>query len=125
VSDRIRPIDSAKEVIRDFHGRKIEIFNGEKWEKYAVKRVIPIHTSRPWSDISDVEVLLNKEKNHYFSIVMFLKDESWVKDVRIGGVNLTARKMDVICPTPKYEEVWIKTVEFIKSFKEKETKCTH
>jgi hypothetical protein len=34
-------------------------------------------------EIYDIEILLNKKKNIYFSYTMYLHDMSWVKDIEI------------------------------------------
>lgn len=36
-----------------------------------------------WGIVEDVEILLNKKKNIYFSYMAYLRGESWVKDIVI------------------------------------------
>ena len=36
-----------------------------------------------WCIVEDVEILLNKKRNIYFSYMAYLRGESWVKDIVI------------------------------------------
>lgn len=116
MKNRVSGIDEARDIIANFHGRKIEVFFNNEWVRYATERIIPMHYPKGDS-INDVEVLLKKSRNYYFSISMYLKGKSWVKDVRFCGVNFSARKMKVIHPVPKCDEVWIRTARYINLLK--------
>ena len=66
-----------------YHKNFIEIIdkNGKIW-KYSIKRIIPMkHVGE--ARVYDVEILLDKKNNHFFSIDSFLKGESWATGVNI------------------------------------------
>lgn len=121
MKNRVFSVEEAKDIIADFHGRKIEVWNNQyershgkyKWEKKSIIRIIPMHYPDKKS-IDDVEILLNKSKNIYFSIGMILRDKSWVKGIKIGGVDFKAKSQKVLWPFPKSDEVWIRTARYIK-----------
>lgn len=120
MKNRVNSVDEAKEIIADFHGRKIEVYNNHykgshgdyKWQKKSIIRIIPMHYPGKKS-IDDVEVLLNKSRNTYFSIGMFLRNKSWIKDIKIGGIDFKAKSQKIINPFPKNDEVWIRTARYI------------
>lgn len=121
MKNRVSGIDEAKEIICDFHGRKIEIVGCRGLEKVSVKRVIPM-TYPNNKNITDVEILTNKSKNHYFSIGAILRKQSRITKIKIGGVNLSSRSMRIICPTPKSDIDWIRTARYINLLKMKFSK---
>lgn len=120
--------DQSQSIICDFHGRKIELFNGEKWKKHTVKRIIPmrLHREGKWQKVGDVEILLNKEKNFYFSIKMFLTGKSWAKEIRVGGINLSVKgNMTIITNVERFvDEDWEDTANFILELKNHSTQET-
>lgn len=65
----------------------IRITNRKTDEKteYVIRRMIPMQLCKDdiLSPVDDIEILLDKAKNTYFSYSMYLKDESWVKDIEI------------------------------------------
>lgn len=113
--------DEAMAIICDFHGRKIELFNGKIWKKHTIKRIIPIrlYSSGQWGKVDDVEILTSKKNNHYFSIKMFLKNESWVKGIDLGDINFSVKgKMKVISNVDKFDdEDWKAVANFITAMK--------
>lgn len=114
--------DDSQTIICDFHGRKIELYNGEVWKKEAVKRIIPMRMHKEgagWQGVQDVEILIDKQKNRYFSAKMFLEGTSWVKGIRVGGVNLSVKgRMKIITHTDKFtEEDWAETANYIEALK--------
>lgn len=66
-------------------GKLLRIFDGKKYIEKTVKKMIVMqgHNARDWTEIYDVEILLCKRKNHYFSYHMYLKGTSWVKEIEI------------------------------------------
>jgi len=109
-------VSQAKGIIADFHGLKIEISNNSKIFNHSIKRIIPMIDFKDRKTVNDVEILLNKKYNYYFSIGLFLKNQSWVKRASLGEVNLSTRKMKAIHPFPITDEQWIKTARFINLF---------
>jgi hypothetical protein len=59
---------------------KIEDKNGNITEEKIVRQIIMEQAD---GDIYDVEILLDKKKNRYFSYTMFKKGISWVKNIEI------------------------------------------
>jgi hypothetical protein len=56
-------------------GRKIIITNKNgKTQRTSIKELIEMHDG-------DTEILINTNKNYYFSFREFLKGESWVKNI--------------------------------------------
>lgn len=74
--------------LSEYHKRKVIIIdhNG-KTRKYSIKSFIPMqyHNGVEFGDVLDVEVLLDKSRNHFFSIDSFLKGDSWVKKIYFTG----------------------------------------
>ncbi len=61
-------------------------------EEHVVRKMIPIqpllradgtYRKGDLSHISDIEILLDKSKNTYFSYGAYLRGESWVKNIEI------------------------------------------
>jgi hypothetical protein len=55
-------------------------------EDYIVRKMIPMQSLQEdgfLGQVKDIEILLDKSKNTYFSYKMYLKDESWVKKIEI------------------------------------------
>jgi len=76
-------IEEARQIIADFAGRKLRIFNGEKWRETSVKQIIPMREYEG-TDIYDVEILTKRCYNHYFSITSVLEGKSGVKKVLVS-----------------------------------------
>jgi hypothetical protein len=59
---------------------------GEK-KKATIKRMIVMQKYNieidEWCPINDVEILLDKKNNTYFSYMCYLRGESWVKEIKI------------------------------------------
>lgn len=69
-------------------GTKIKIVSKSGTNDYgsvSVKKVIKMrhydHDRKKWKPVHDYEILINRSKNYYFSMNMYFKGESWVKDV--------------------------------------------
>lgn len=124
MENRVKNVDEAKEIVADFHGRRLLVFNKDykgshgnfKWQSMPVVRVIPMHYPDK-ENIDDVEILLDKSKNSYFSIGMLLRKKSWVKGLQIGGVDFKAKTSKAIYPFPKDDETWIRTARYINLLK--------
>lgn len=58
--------------------------NGEI-KDWKIVKMIPMQMCREGnlSEINDIEILLNKKKNIYFSYHMYLSGESWVRELEI------------------------------------------
>jgi hypothetical protein len=115
MQNRVSSITEARDIIDKFHARKIMIHNGKRWSVASVKRIIPMISNYPKGPIDDIEILINKEKNHYFSALCLFGKRSWVKDIRIcDDYNRNSLKMVAIHPTPKNDEMIIRVARFIK-----------
>lgn len=79
-------IAEDKKTISHFMGRVVEVFDGKKWETFVIQNLVPMHNyyqNRTFISPTDVEVILDKKTNTYFSIERFLKGKSWVKDIKL------------------------------------------
>jgi hypothetical protein len=116
MKNRVKDKDEAREIICDFHGRKISIVGCRGLENVSIKRIIPMDYSHR-KQIHDVEILTNRKKNHYFSIGAILKKQSRITKFKLGEINLKSRQMEIINPTPNNEIDWIRTARFINLLK--------
>ena len=67
----------------EYHKNFIDVLGRDgSYRKYSIKRIIPMKQSKD-GKVHDVEILLDKKNNHFFSIDSFLKGESWVTRVKI------------------------------------------
>ena len=81
-------------------------------KNYSIKQFIPMQMclTRTCCKVKDVEVLLDKRNNVYFSINMFLNEESWVKDFWLHPQkDKRIKKLPVI---PKYKIPQMKEVHY-------------
>lgn len=124
MKNRVSGVSEAREIIADFHGRRINLLNKDykgshgvlKWENKPVVRIIPMHYSDK-KNIDDVEILVNKSKNSYFSIGMILRKKSWVKGIQIGEIDFKIKQSKIIHPLPKDDETWIRIARYINLLK--------
>lgn len=116
MKNRVKNLEEAKEIISNFHGRKIEVVGCRGHEKTSVVGIIPMYYPKD-ANITDVEILTNKKRNYYFSIGAILKKKSRITSLKIGGINFKSRSMKVMCHTPRNEADWIRTARFIKLLK--------
>lgn len=64
-------------------GTQIMITDDEgKKEEFTVRKYIPMQAN-PSSHIHDVEILLDKRKNTYFSYRNYIEGKSWAKEIEI------------------------------------------
>jgi hypothetical protein len=74
--DKLQP--GTKITVTDAIGKK---------KSFTVKRMIVMQRYSKeigdWCPIQDVEILLTKSRNTYFSYMSYLKGESWVKHIEI------------------------------------------
>lgn len=67
-------------------GTHVRVTDGAgKESEFTVRRMIPMqmYNNGNLEPISDIEILLDKSKNIYFSYERYLSGESWVKKVEI------------------------------------------
>lgn len=78
-------LEKAIEIINNTIGEKIicKDYNGKEF-KYSIKRIIPMHRIKDHS-VYDVEILLNRSMNIYFSCNSYKSAKSWVKEVVFTG----------------------------------------
>lgn len=72
--------------LSDYFGRFIEVFDGQKRQIYSIKNIVPMHqyeADGKFSRPNDVEIILDKKNNTFFSIDWFLTGKSWVKEIKI------------------------------------------
>jgi len=64
----------------------IDVFDGTDWCTYTIKRMIPMQHGFEGNlkPVHDIELLLDKRKNIYFSYSMYLKGTSWVKEIVVN-----------------------------------------
>lgn len=112
----------AQSIICDFHARKIEISNGEKLKNCTVQRIIPIRMREngKWQHVHDVEILTDKDKNHYFSIDAIMKGTSGVKGLKVGEIDFKVKgRMSVISHAEDFtDQDWIDTGKFVLKIKD-------
>ena len=76
--------EKTLKLMNEHHKKFIEIEdNSGKKKSYSIKCFIPMKEYKG-NNIKDVEVLLNKNRNHYFSIKMFIEGKSWVKHATLS-----------------------------------------
>jgi hypothetical protein len=67
-------------------GVHIRITNkDDEVKEYVVRKMIPMqmYNNGDLTQLNDIEILLDKSKNHFFSYHMYLKGESWVKKIEL------------------------------------------
>lgn len=67
-------------------GNKIRIITKrDEVQDHVIVKMIPMQLFKDgvMLPIEDIEILLDKKKNTYFSYSMYLKGESWVKEIKI------------------------------------------
>lgn len=56
-------------------------------DSISVKKIIPMRKyctlTGEWSEPYDYEILINRSKNFYFSMELYFKGESWVKQAYV------------------------------------------
>tara|TARA_R110000803_G_C11989469_1_gene321845 strand:+ start:8258 stop:8614 length:357 start_codon:yes stop_codon:yes gene_type:complete len=74
-------LQEANEIINNIIGEKVVCTKEDgSTVNHTIKRVIPMHRSRG-GDVYDVEILLNKTRNSYFSCNSVKDGRSWVKGI--------------------------------------------
>ena len=78
-------LKEANDWIKRLHRMKVILINDEgKTRCCSMKCFVPMQrVSKGGSGpVEDVEVIVDKVKNHYFSVKMMLKGDSWVKEIQ-------------------------------------------
>lgn len=109
---------SAREKIEKLHRRGLVLkCNGMRVADTSVKRIIPkIGNDKK---VYDVEILVNKSKNSYFSLSCFLKGNSWVNEIEL--LEWHDQRLTKQTPIARYiteqmtEEHYDQTLEIIEN----------
>lgn len=118
----------AQETMQRLKGARVEVTGKDgKRRVYSVKCFIPMFEEslddNPQSKIKDVEVLLCRSRNHYFSASMFLNGESWARKIRfLGGRDARVKDPEFIAnikPARMVEVHWEQAGDFVRGLLEK------
>lgn len=112
-----------RDKVESYHKRFITVYysNGiqNKPMNYSIKRIIPMIRN---DEVYDVEILLQKNNNTYFSINCYLKNKSWVKkielsqsiDQRLTKIKPIANYIDMQMKSRHYSQVLSLLTQMVK-----------
>lgn len=81
VTDETSPIEKAYATLERVQGSHIDICDEKgRWQGTSVKKIIPMLKN---GEIIDVEILIRKDLNRYFSLKQLTEETSWVREIRI------------------------------------------
>lgn len=102
-------------TISNLHKRKVVCTDAEgNTYRFSIKHVIPMKHSNTYSaPVFDIELILDKSNNKYFSIYQFLINKSWVKkieilpekDLRIKTMSIMPKYVDDIVTIKDYSSI--------------------